>query len=300
MSAVPAISVVMPVYNSGAYLVEALDSVLAQTLGDFELIAVDDGSTDTSLAILREYQKKDTRVRVISRPNTGIVGALNDGLAAARAPLIARMDGDDVCLPERFEKQIAFMAGHREHVLVGSQVMLMDGDGLPICPKPHTCFGHEQIDECHMNHGWAVVHPSIMVRREALERIGGYREHYKWVEDLDLFLRLAEMGKLENLNEILLNYRLHAGSVCQLRGELQSRLHVGLFHETRARRGLAPAQPDLPGVLPPPAEQHRMWAWWALNAGNVRTARRHALLTVRHAPLRSESWRLMACAVRGH
>ncbi|HEX5242322.1 MAG TPA: glycosyltransferase family 2 protein, partial [Tepidisphaeraceae bacterium] len=102
----PALSVVMPVYNCQRHLAAAMESVLAQTFHDFELIAVDDGSQDKTLKILRQFEKKDSRIRVLSRPNTGIVGALNDGLAMAQADLIARMDGDDICLPERFERQI--------------------------------------------------------------------------------------------------------------------------------------------------------------------------------------------------
>src|SRR5437868_1739700 len=107
--ATPLVSVVMPLYNAAVYLPAALDSILAQTLRDFELIVVDDGSRDRSPAILRRYQSRDPRLRVISRPNTGIVGALNDGLAVSRGEFIARMDADDISLPERFEKQVTYL-----------------------------------------------------------------------------------------------------------------------------------------------------------------------------------------------
>ncbi|HSZ59511.1 MAG TPA: glycosyltransferase family 2 protein, partial [Tepidisphaeraceae bacterium] len=99
----------MPVYNAERYLRAAVESVLGQGFGDFELIAVDDGSCDSSLGILREYEGRDPRVRIISRANTGIVGALNDGLRAAGGELIARMDADDISLPQRFEKQVEFL-----------------------------------------------------------------------------------------------------------------------------------------------------------------------------------------------
>ena len=108
----PLISVVTPVYNAGRYLRPAVESILVQTFRDFELIVVDDGSKDDSLAVLREYEANDHRVRIITRPNTGIVGALNDGLAAARGEFIARMDSDDLSTPERFEKQIAYLPCH--------------------------------------------------------------------------------------------------------------------------------------------------------------------------------------------
>ncbi len=133
-SRTPAVSVVMPLYNARRHLASALDSVLAQTFTDFEIIAVDDGSRDDTLDLLRQYESRDPRVRVLSRPNTGIVGALNDGMRLARADLIARMDGDDLCLPDRFEKQVAYLQQHPDCVLVGSQVLLIDPDGEPICP----------------------------------------------------------------------------------------------------------------------------------------------------------------------
>src|SRR5687767_11217519 len=105
----PRISVLVPVFNAQRYLADAIDSILAQSFRDFELIAVDDGSTDRSRAMLDNYARRDPRVKVISRPNTGIVGALNDALAASRADLLARMDSDDVALSDRFEKQLAYL-----------------------------------------------------------------------------------------------------------------------------------------------------------------------------------------------
>ena len=299
--AIPAISVVMPLYNTERHLRAALDSVLAQTFTDFEVIAVDDGSKDGTLAILREYEARDSRLRMISRPNTGIVGALNDGLAMARAEFIARMDGDDLCLPNRFAKQVDYLRQHPECVLVGSQVMLIDPEGDAICPHRQTRFTHEEIDHDHLNRGWPVIHPAVMMRRNAVQTIGGYREQYKWLEDLDLFLRLAEIGKLANLPDTLLKYRLHFQSVCHTRYDIQGPLKMKLYAETRQRRGetVGDDTPKLPAAKSE-SEVHRMWAWWALKAGNVSTARKHALKTMQHAPFSGESWRIVACAVRGH
>lgn len=299
-AAVPAVSVVMPLYNTARHLPEALESVLKQTFVDFEIIAVDDGSTDDTLKVLKEYARQDTRITVISRPNTGIVGALNDGLAAARAPLIARMDGDDICLPERFAKQVEYLNAHPNCVLVGSQVLLIDPEGQPICEHAQTRFTHAEIDRDHLNRGWPIIHPAIMMRRDAVEKIGRYREEYKWLEDLDLFLRLAEVGELANLPDVLLKYRLHFNSVCHTRADVQGPLKLKLYEETRQRRGMTTATPDAPIPKPKPrSEAHRLWAWWALKAGNVATARKHAWATMTRAPLSKESWRIMACAVRG-
>ncbi len=105
MPDVPLISVVMPVYNARQYLAEAVESILAQTFGDFEFVCVDDGSTDDSLAILNDFAKRDPRVKIVSRPNTGVWKALNDGIEVSRGQLIARMDADDVSLPQRFAFQ---------------------------------------------------------------------------------------------------------------------------------------------------------------------------------------------------
>jgi hypothetical protein len=116
-----------------------------------------------------------------------------------------------------------------------------------------------------------------------------------------LFLRLAEIGKLANLPDVLLKYRLHFNSVCHTHNDIQGPLKMKLYAETRARRGIGSSD-DSKAIAAPKSEseQHRLWAWWALKAGNVSTARKHALKTWRHAPFSGESWRVIACAVRGH
>lgn len=295
----------MPVYNSQRYLPAAVESILDQTFRDFELIAVDDGSRDSSLAILREYEAKDPRVRIISRPNTGIVGALNDGLEAATGELIARMDADDISLPHRFEKQAAFLQSNPYHVLVGSQVMLMDPDGADLCPKRDTEYTHERIDWAHLNHRWPLVHPTVMMRRSAVESVGRYRAKYQWLEDLDLFLRMAEAGRLESLPDVLLRYRLHMASVCATREADQDAIRPGLIAEVYQRRGLpvpaelVPKREPTGRTLGSPGQREKIWGWWALLGGNVKTARKYALKSLRAAPLLPESWKLMYCALRG-
>src|SRR5579864_5984497 len=123
---VPVISVVMGVYNAQRYVSEAIESVLNQTFGDFEFIVVDDGSTDRTPAILQEYQARDPRLKVLRIAHAGIVAAANAGLAIARAELIARADADDVCLPERFARQVSYMGDHPECVCLGSRMLLIE------------------------------------------------------------------------------------------------------------------------------------------------------------------------------
>ena len=298
--ATPAISVLLPVHNGGPYLWAAVGSVLAQTRADFELVAIDDGSTDASADVLRAAAKTDPRVVFVTRPNRGLVHTLNEAIGIARGPYLARMDADDLSHPDRFAKQAAYLDAHPNCVLVGSRVRVVDPDGLPIRHMANEP-DHDRIDHAHLTCGWPVVHPAVMMRADAVRQIGGYREQYNTLEDLDLFLRLAEVGRLANLPDVLLDYRQHFASVTHSREAKQQELRQAILDETHARRGRPP-----PARLPPPspprrrADQHRLWAWAALKNGHRRTARKHAVATVRADPLRSDAWRLLACAIRGH
>ena len=119
----------MLAYNAGRYVAEAVESILAQTYTDFEFLIIDDGSTDRTLKVLKQYAARDPRIHLVSRPNRGLVATLNEGLALARAEFIARMDADDIALPHRFERQIAYMREHPDIICVGSAVMTMDQAG---------------------------------------------------------------------------------------------------------------------------------------------------------------------------
>jgi glycosyltransferase involved in cell wall biosynthesis len=300
-AAAPRVSVLMPAYNARRYLAEAIDSILGQTFRDFELIVVDDGSTDDTLAILNRYATADPRVRVVSRPNTGISGALNDGLNICRAQLVARMDADDVAEPDRLERQVAYMDAHADCVLLGSNVLLIDPAGLPIGVDQNEPT-HEEIErQLLRGRGGAVYHPSAMMRRDAVDRVGRYRPQFNDSEDLDLFLRLAEIGRVANLPEPLLRYRRHLNSVTQNRYQNQWRLKRQIVAEAYQRRGQPmPAGWTFEPWQPRPlAAQLREWGWRALKAGNARAARHQALLAVRHGPMQPKSWQLLYCALRG-
>jgi glycosyltransferase involved in cell wall biosynthesis len=297
----PPVSVLMPVYNSERYVAEAARSILAQTFGDFEFIILDDGSTDDSLAILQEIARRDARVRVISRPNTRQTRAMIDLLAEARGEFIVRMDSDDYAFPDRIEHQLAFLRAHPEVVAVGGEVTWMDRDGDPI---RSFCVGHshEEIDAAQMNGvACAIAQPATMFRHKALLDIGGYRPELEPAEDIDLFLRLAERGKLANLDRVVLRYRIHpTSSGGRERGAQNRKKHQALM-EAHQRRGLAYHAADTECADPEqkPGDSERLWAWWALQAGNVATARKLAWASLRQSPLMGESWRTMACAIRG-
>jgi hypothetical protein len=205
---VPAVSVVLPVYNGEPYLVEALNSILRQTFEDFELIAVDDASTDNSRSYLEEAARRDARVCIVDGPGRGLVDALNLGLARARGEFIARMDADDVSQSTRFARQVEYLRANPQIAVVGSAITLIDATGklireidYPLTPAEVDCFLIET--------GSALAHPAVMARRSALREVGGYRSLFQHAEDYDLWLRLAEGHSLANLPDRLLRYRHH-------------------------------------------------------------------------------------------
>lgn len=301
MSPTPTISVLMPVYNAERYVAEAVESVLGQTFTDFEFLIVDDGSTDGSPAILRKYAARDPRIRLISRPNTGLVVALNEMLGLARGEFAARMDADDISLSDRLERQVAYLRGHPDCVAVGTRVELIDADGDRLC-EFHGPTAHEAIDAAHLTGGGgaAITHPSLLARRAAVAAAGGYDPAFYPAEDVDLFLRLAERGRLANLPEVLLRYRRHLAATGHVYHTRQVDAKQRAAAAARRRRGLpeapAAAGPSRPVSVP---DQFRMWAWWALGAGNVRTARKHAWAALRRAPLSPGSWKVALCTLRG-
>lgn len=298
----PEVSVLIPVYNCESYLEQALVSILAQSFRDFEVICVDDGSRDKSLEILRNFEARDSRVRILSRANTGIVGALNDALALAQGALIARMDGDDVALPERFARQVEYMSKNPDCIALGTRVRLIDPEGDPL-RLWSTETEHKAIDREHMSgRGGAITHPSAMIRRSALESLGGYRNQCNLAEDLDLFLRLAELGRIENLPEVLLEWRMHLSSTGATKREQQRAAASLAVREAHERRGLALS--SMPSLAAQPECQEfeilRTWAWWALGAKEVKSARKLALKSFRRRPFGREQLRLLVCAARGY
>lgn len=293
----PRVSVILPTYNAQAYLAAALASLQAQTLRDFEVVAVDDGSTDRSLALLQQFAASDARIRIISRANTGIVGALNEAIAAAQTPLLARMDADDIAAPERLARQLDYLETHPDTVAVGSWVNMVYADGSPIyryrTPTDHATI----VAEILKGNGGAIVHPSLMAHRSAMVGVGGYRQEALWFEDLDLYLRLSEHGQLANLPEILLQYRQHLSSVNQSeKARIQRRRKAALVNEFRLKHGLPelPAQNDSERAgVSPKADALRNWIGLARGENHRLTARRLAWRLVRLRPFDRSSWKIL-------
>lgn len=247
----PAITVAMSVYDGERFLVPAIESVLAQTFGDFEFLILDDGSRDSTAAIVRDQAARDPRIRPILRENRGLIASLNQLIAEARAPLIARMDADDICHPERFERQVAFLASHPDHGIVGTLSEDIDELGNPCglegVDQPLT---HESVLRT-IEQASPICHPSAMARRDVLLAAGGYHRAFRHCEDYDLWLRLASRTRIANLPDRLLQYRRYEGQISNrfsIEQHLGAAVAVLAYRERRAGRRDPTEQLD---ALPP-------------------------------------------------
>ena len=221
----PAVSVLMGVHNGAPWVARAVESVLGQTLADLELIVVDDGSTDATPALLAAVP--DPRLIVERQARAGLARALNRALARARAPLIARLDADDVALPLRLERQAAFLAAHSEVGLLGTAARVVDEDGREVgVIRPPEDDGALRRALIRRN---PFVHSSITLRRALALQAGGYDASFPVAQDYDLWLRLAAITAMANLAEPLVIRRLVAGRVTQARDDERLRA------EARAR-----------------------------------------------------------------
>ncbi len=208
----PQISIVMSVYNGASYLEEAINSILQQTYANFELIIVDDASTDATSEILRKFD--DCRIRVITNPrNLGLTKSLNIGMAAARGKYIARMDADDLSLPHRLELQWQFLESHPDYALLGSPYYQIDEQGQ-IRSLIRVLTENEALRDGLRQQNW-FGHGSVMMRREAVEQLGGYDERFTYAQDYDLWLRMSEQFKIANLEEPLYCWRASASCISQ-------------------------------------------------------------------------------------
>lgn len=206
------IDVLIPAYNAAGTLREAIESLQRQTVADIRILVVNDGSTDSTAALLDEISLADPRVHVITKANDGIVEARNDGFNACTAEFFACLDADDVVLPDRFERQLAYLHAHPDCVAVGGHVAHIDEHGAPLAGLPQP--GQSSL----VNAASApavepyIVHSTLMARRADVAAAGGYR-HVPNSEDSDLFWRLGERGSLFIIPETMAKYRVHAASI---------------------------------------------------------------------------------------
>jgi glycosyltransferase involved in cell wall biosynthesis len=295
----PPVTVLMPAYNAERYLGEAIDSILAQTLTEFEFLILDDGSTDQTPTILREYAQRDSRIRVLTLRHAGYTAALNAGITYSRGNLIARMDADDRALPDRLEQQVAYLREHPQCVALGGQVLVIDPDGRPICPIA-VPLEHDEIDRWHLAGVSGIMfHPACTIRKDVLLAVGQYRLAYEPAEDFDLLLRLAEVGRLANVPMRVLEYRVHPRSTGHTRAAEQTQQLLAALKDAYTRRGLPSETARLPD-LPPRrsvADFHREWALVAARNGYRATARKHARSAFALEPSERETWRALAHSI---
>lgn len=207
----PVISVAMPVYNGEKYLAAAIDSILAQTYTDFELIIIDDGSTDNSLQVLKEYQRHDARIRLIARQNKNLVTTLNDIISLARGKWIARMDQDDIALPLRFERQLDSLEKTGAD-LCGSWVRFFGTADKRIIKYPQS----DEAIKMALLFGSPFAHPTVMMRNELVKNLH-YDKAWEKCEDYDLWERAARADWImSNVPEVLLLYRQHAAQISSI------------------------------------------------------------------------------------
>jgi glycosyltransferase involved in cell wall biosynthesis len=211
----PKITVLMPVYNCELYIQEAVDSILNQTFTDFEFLIIDDASSDSTVSLIKKYN--DPRIQLIEKPiNTGYTNSLNLGLQLAKGKYIARMDGDDISLLERFAKQVAFLEANPAVILCGTWYSIIGSDRIVKVPESHDAI------KVALLKGNCLAHPSVMIRKRSLEVFSTvYDVSKEPAEDYDLWVRLVMEGKLYNLQEVLLDYRTHSNQVTKKHSDKQ-------------------------------------------------------------------------------
>ena len=203
------ITVLMPAYNAGKYIAEAIESVLDQPIDDFELLIVNDGSTDNTVSVIQSFN--DSRIRLLQQPRQGVVSALNEGLAKAKGYYIARFDADDICFSNRLQKQVDFLDQNPGYVLTGCDAEYITEAGEFLFNHQCTAYSHEDI----MNQLYIYcpfIHSGVMYRKEEVLKAGGYPAYAHNFEDYLLWIRLAKYGNFCNLPERLIKVRLNPSS----------------------------------------------------------------------------------------
>jgi glycosyltransferase involved in cell wall biosynthesis len=204
------VSVLMPAWNAEKYIAEAIHSVLKQTFNDFELLIINDGSTDDTVSVIKQFT--DPRIRIIEQSRQGIAEALNVGLKYAKGQYIARFDADDICLPERLQKQISFLDQYPDYVLIGcdAEFIAENGDHLFNC----HCSGHTHEEIIQKFYLYCpFFHSGVIYHKESVIKAGGYSPDAHRFEDYLLWTQLAKYGKYYNLPEQLIRIRINPGSV---------------------------------------------------------------------------------------
>ena len=212
----PKVTVLMPVYNGEKYLKKSIESILDQTFTDFEFLIIDDGSTDESLELIKSYD--DTRIKIIvHEQNKGLIKTLNEGIELAAGDYVARMDGDDVSLPERLEKQIAFMDNNQDVAVCGTWTKSMNENGKIVSTM-------KSLSGILLKYNYwkpsPMIHPSVMMRKSLIKEFL-FSVDAASAEDYDLWLRIVKKHRIFNIKECLLLYRIHGENISTKRRDEQ-------------------------------------------------------------------------------
>lgn len=232
-------SVLMGVYNAEKHLRRSVASILAQTMKDFEFIIVDDCSTDGTWEYLDRLASMETRIKVLrNSENLGLTKSLNKGLSLVRSGYIVRQDADDFSYPFRLQKQLMYLEQNPDCVALGSQMLVVDENNRPkrlwISP-----LDHDEIDFRFMNgFGGSLAHPTLAARTNTILDLGGYNDDYHVAQDMDLLLRMAEVGKLANLPDVLVRYQAHGENISSVNDDRKYQCVKSAVLNAWKRRGL--------------------------------------------------------------
>ena len=232
----PTLAVIMPTYNAEKYLKKAIESILRQTFTDFELIIVDDNSTDGSLNIVKSYFYEERIKLIVNKARTGLVRSLNIGLSKARGEYLARHDADDISVSNRFEEQVKFLSKHPEVGLVGTGIFIINEKseiiGQDIYPEnPKRALMERNV----------LCHGSVMFRKAAIDKVGMYNKSFKYSEDYELWLRIAKHYDIRNITRPLYAWRYHENS----RYGFATQLFKGEFAFNKLAKKLASGELDI-------------------------------------------------------
>lgn len=292
----PELTVLMNVFNAEKYLNLAIESILEQTYTDFEFIIINDGSKDSSEAIIQKYAQLDPRIIFLSRENKGIVASANEGIALSSTKYIARMDADDIALPNRLEEEMNFLKENEDVVCVGSGSIIIDDEGyeLTVWSIPTKDY---DIQKLLMAGHCPLANPSVIFRKDAAIKVGCYREEFGTAEDYDLFLRLGEVGKLANINKPLIKYRFLSGSVSG-KNQIQQRETMRLAcSEAWKRRGIKSVftAGEYWRPINTRNSKHKFsleFGWWAYNYKNKPAAIKYGIKSIKLKPWDINGWKL--------
>lgn len=293
----PKVTVLMPVFNAEKYIGEAVRSILLQDFDSFELLIINDGSTDNSVEVINSFH--DPRIRLINQENSGVSGALNNGLIAAKGRYIARFDADDICLPGRLKTQAHFLDDHPDYFICGSDAEYIMEDGKHLFDFYCVIYEDEQIRK-KLYAGCPFIHSSVMYRKDTILNAGGYPLYAHSFEDYLLWVQLKDKGKFYNTSQQFIKVRLSTSSFTideKWRGKKFNKLkqqiiHKGFATEEDGKNLLAVIKKQEKGKTKPGAYYALCGKKLLVNNHQPAMARKFLRKAIACSPLRADSYLL--------